>query len=49
MTVPEEHLGTVLSDLTSARRGVVNEVASHDETATVTAHIPTASLMVHLG
>eukprot|EP00731_Ephydatia_muelleri_P016858 Em0009g1282a len=45
VTVPEELLGTVLSDLTSARRGVVNEVTSHDQIATVTAHVPVASLM----
>ena len=45
VTVPEELLGTVLSDLTSARRGVVDEVTSHDQIATVTAHVPVASLM----
>ena len=47
--MPEEYLGTVLSDLTSStRRGVVSEVTSHDGTATVTAHVPMASLMVRL-
>lgn len=45
VTVPDELLGAVLSDLTSARRGVIGEVTSHDDTVTVTAHVPVASLM----
>ena len=46
VTVPEEHLGTVLSDLTSQRRGQVKEVASLQDNREITAITPLACLMV---
>ena len=46
VTVPEEHLGTVLSDLSSQRRGKVKEVASLLDSREVTAITPLACLMV---
>ena len=46
VTVPEEHLGTVLSDLTSQRRGHVKEVASLQDNREITAVTPLACLMV---
>jgi translation elongation factor EF-G len=44
--VPEEHLGTVLSDLTSQRRGQVKEVGSVQDSREITAITPLACLMV---
>jgi translation elongation factor EF-G len=44
--VPEEHLGTVLSDLTSQRRGQVKEVGSVQDSREITAVTPLACLMV---
>ena len=44
--VLEEHLGTVLSDLISQRRGQVKEVGSIQENREITAVTPFACLMV---
>ena len=46
VTVPEEHLGAVLSDLTSQRRGQVKEVASRQDSREITAITPMACLLV---
>ena len=46
VTVLEEHLGAVLSDLTSQRRGQVKEVASLQDSREITAFTPLACLMV---
>ena len=46
ITVPEEHLGTVLSDLTSQRRGQVKEVASLQDSREIMAITPLACLLV---
>ena len=46
VTVPEEHLGIVLSDLTSQRRGQVKEVASLQDSREIAAITPLACLMV---
>ena len=46
VTVPEEHLGTVLSDLTSQRRGQVKEVGSLEDSREITAVTPLTCLMV---
>lgn len=48
VTVPEEHLGAVLSDLTSQRRGQVKEVASLQDSREITAFTPLACLMVSI-
>lgn len=48
VTVPEEYLGVVLSDLTSQRRGQVKEVASLQDSREVTALTPLACLMVSI-
>ena len=48
VTVPEEHLGTVLSDLTSQRRGRVKEIASLHDNREITAVTPLACLVVSL-
>lgn len=47
ITVPEEHLGTVLSDLTSQRRGQVKEVASLQDSSEITSITPLSCLMVN--
>lgn len=46
VTVPEEHLGTVLGDLTSQRRGQVKEIASLQDSREITAITPLACLLV---
>ena len=46
VTVPEEHLGTVLSDLTSQRRGQVKEMSSLQDNREIIAVTPLACLMV---
>ena len=46
IVVPEEHLGAVLSDLTSQRRGQVKEVGSIQDSREITAITPLACLMV---
>ena len=46
VSVPEEHLGAVLSDLTSQRRGQVKEVGSIQDNREITAVTPLACLMV---
>ena len=49
VTVPEEHLGTVLGDLSSLRRAQIHEVLVRQEARLVCAHIPLASLVVRHG
>ena len=46
VTVPEEHLGTVLGDLSSLRRAQIHEVLVRQEARLICAHIPLASLVV---
>ena len=46
VTVPEEHLGTVLGDLSSLRRAQILEVLVRQEARLICAHIPLASLVV---
>ena len=46
ITVPEEHLGTVLSDLTSQRRAQVKEVVSLQDSREIMAITPLACLLV---
>ena len=46
VTVTEEHLGSVLSDLTSQRRAQVKEVSVATETRVIHALAPLAGLMV---
>ena len=46
MSVPDEQLGPVLSDLTSQRRAQVREVAVAKDTRVIHALVPLAALMV---
>ena len=46
VTVAEEHLGTVLGDLSSLRRAQIHEVLVRQEARLICAHIPLASLVV---
>ena len=46
VTVPEEHLGAVLRDLSSLRRAQIHEVLVRQDARLVCAHIPLASLVV---
>lgn len=48
VTVPEDHLNAVISDLTSTRRALLSEVTSHGDTRIVTALTPVASLTVSI-
>ncbi len=46
VSVPDEYLGSVLSDLTSLRRAQVREVAVAKDTRVVHALVPLAALLV---
>ena len=47
MTIPEQHVGGVLSDLTSVRRAQIEEVSEGGEGESVaTACVPLATLLV---
>lgn len=49
VTVPEEHMGKVLSDLTSQRRAQIQDIGSgHGTDKLITAVTPLACLMVSL-
>ena len=49
MSVPEEHLGVVLGELTSNRRGQVCNLVSQGGNRVIVAVVPLASLMVGVG
>lgn len=45
VSVPEEHLGTVLNDLSSRRRAEIHNISTRQDSRIVTAHIPLISLV----